>query len=502
MVVRDALVASAAVVARKAEPGLDRDAFIAVGLHHLNEAMARFQAGALLRRARDQGIVLAAPPRSRLLGPLIAGREPGLPSWLAALEGVPPGPFGRVPVVLRRGVREVQMSGILALRPARPGDPVALHPSPLIRAHARATRRRVRLQYPAEFLTRPGPPGPGLPGSLREVVADGVATAWRAGGEADVPAAETLDEVLDRSSAAAAGHLGRLAGAALPKELWTGSGGELWTRLLRTAVLRAGGTVVGHDHAPGVGYLVYDVKLLNDLVACTRYMTFTEAQAAGLEARLASGLGLQDPPPAVQVLPHRTTGALTLGPVRRRRSGPRQGRVRCVVYPSTFYNGDRVHFAVQVPDLVQVDWEARLFAHLGTWGFDVLHKPHPGSIAPPPLGLAKLPRVRLRTDPFEQVMHLADAVVATTPQTTVLVSVLRAGLPLVFVDLGLFAWAPSARRLFERRAAVVPGWFDAEHRIQVEWDALRAALEEAPRRLDAGFEQAYLGPPLPGEVAP
>lgn len=493
--VRDELTTGIATLARKATEGPERDAFVVVALHHLNEALALYQATAVARRCRGRGVEVEPPPRSRVLAALLQDRAPEAPAWLGAFAAAPPPPPGPWPHAVRRLAGELKASGWRAGAPRSAHHPVALHVMPVLRAHARSARTGVSVRFAHEFFRSPRAAPPSAP-ELGDAAVDAVEDAFRVGGEA-LPASlgEAVRERLDAGLVAARRHLATVQARPLPAELWTGTGGDLWTRVVQASCRGTGGRVTGHDHGLGSGHLDHAAKGLSDLAFCDTFVTFTAAQAEGLRRSVRPDRTFQDKAPDIVALPSRTWHG------RGRARGRPRDLVRRVMYPSSFYNGDRVHYAIQVPDVVQVDWEARLFARLADWGFDVLHKPHPGSITLPPAWLGRLPRVRTLAEPFEQVMHLADVLVVLSPQSTAMVSALRAGLPLVFVDLGLFHWWPEARRLFERRCAVIGGEFDEDGRIQVDWDALRAAIAEAPRRMDPAFEEAYLGAPLPGEPA-
>ena len=50
-------------------------------------------------------------------------------------------------------------------------------------------------------------------------------------------------------------------------------------------------------------------------------------------------------------------------------------RPKTVMYSASIYVGERVSFMVQFPDIVTLDWEARLFSHLSKWSYDTIHKP-------------------------------------------------------------------------------------------------------------------------------
>ena len=91
-------------------------------------------------------------------------------------------------------------------------------------------------------------------------------------------------------------------------------------------------------------------------------------------------------------------------------------------------------------------------------------------------------------------MHLADAFLFVSPQSTTFVAMLASGKPMVFVDPGLFEWVPEAYEMLRRRCRIVRGWFDDANRLQVDWDELRGAIQESGDLMDTTFFDSYYGP--------
>ena len=122
----------------------------------------------------------------------------------------------------------------------------------------------------------------------------------------------------------------------------------------------------------------------------------------------------------------------------------------------------------------------------------MLHKPHPGSVSLPRDGFTQAFGGRTLTEPFDQVMHLADAFIFVTSQSTPFISILAESKPVVFIDLGLFEWVPEAYEMLGRRCRIVRGRFDEDNRAQVDWDELRNAISEAGDLTDTAFADNYL----------
>lgn len=164
--------------------------------------------------------------------------------------------------------------------------------------------------------------------------------------------------------------------------------------------------------------------------------------------------------------------------------------MRRVMYTSSFYNAARIN--AWLPNIVSLDWEARLFSKLNDWGFEVLHKPHPGSVGLP-AGLAEAFGGMTLTSRFEDVMEFADAFILLSLSSTIIPTLLACGKPIVYVDTGLRPLTPVAQSLLRQRCAIVPGHFDNRNRLQVDWDQFRAAIEAANHLMDPSFGEFYWG---------
>ena len=232
--------------------------------------------------------------------------------------------------------------------------------------------------------------------------------------------------------------------------------------------------------------------MVTDFESCDTFVTFSEMQADSLRRTLRNDLLLLPKAPNIIALPENDHASERPGRSAQSTRAGRTRPLRTVMYPSSSYRGEKVGYAVQMPDIVALDWEARLFAHLSSWGYEVLHKPHPGSVSLPPAESVEAVGGRLITDRFENVSHLADAFIFIDPQSTPFVLIMKSDKPVVFVDFGLYEWMPEAFELLERRCRVVKGLFDEKNRAQVDWDALRSAIEDAKDLSDHSFYDSYL----------
>ena len=138
-----------------------------------------------------------------------------------------------------------------------------------------------------------------------------------------------------------------------------------------------------------------------------------------------------------------------------------------------------------------IDWLARLFSHLKTWGFEVFNKPHTKA-GPSPEVLEDILGVKSLHGNLEDIIHDYDIVIFDRPLSTCLYTTVASDRPLVFVDLEMVKWDQKAMALLRRRCAVVPASFDSSNRVQIDWNELRGALDKASNLMDRGFYETFL----------
>lgn len=467
------------------------------------EAMRLFHAQALQRRLRGAGYVL--PDNGGSLFERIADGQENEPSIFMKVlrRGLQRDPRWRKAA---RALKSAYRSDGLPyrprafLRPAR--DIVTFSASDLVIAHARRESRPVFLSKFDEWLT-PGSIGEdALPEGIGSTARDALI---RLTDDAFKVAGESLSEALMESLARLAKSLTQRVGfyleelrgqsASLPRQLWVGSSGIVYNRLMARAVRSAGGEVVGHDHGTGSGWWQTYYQTITELNYVDRFVTYSDAMAAGLRKSFRPDLL----PSADRVCAIESIASSTAAAERRQGPAPtvidrpaeRAKPGKTAMYVPTAYTGDRVYLQPLLPDLVAVDWQARLFAYLRSEGYDILVKPHPESPYPIPLELQERFGFTVVEGPFEQVADQADLLVFDYLQTSCIVSALNGDRPIVLIEFPRLRLDPEARALLSKRAAIVPGGFDDEGRAEVDWEALGRAFESAALLTDNAFVERY-----------
>ena len=466
----------------------------------INEAMSVYQGVAVARRFGELGRRLETAKDSRMLGPIARGETPRPSGLFDDLVRGMPRAGGRGRPSFHRTLTHLHWNGasprILRSLDVR-SEVVAIQNLPLVDIRARMESAFVRFMNPAQWFPQLES---GTPSTVSKADAsraiDGAVEAFRIGfaaGNEDLP--DHLARYL-RDWTAEAMRLSDLRLAAIlkdphkvPERLWAGSGGGIWSRVLRHATRRLGGTVTGHDHGNGAGHLISATPSIAEFESCDTFVTYTRAQADGLRKSATEGPQLSDSIPeiiAVQDGQKCPSGARGNDGVKRVRSP-----IHKIMFASICYPGEMLHYFPLIPTPVAADWHARLIAQVRGWGYEMLLKPHPSSHCAVPQAFTEELGATLFTERFEDVFASADAIMFDSPMTTTFGLALASEKPVVLIDLGRAVFRPEALALLEGRCRVVRAWFDEENRLQTDWDELRSAIEESRDLMDPAFVQSY-----------
>lgn len=490
--------------ARQDAADIERDLFAAFCQSLVRECVGLFVIHALLRRIRAAGREPVCPP-GPLYGSLTAGRVPAVADSAMVrtlMKGPPPSAFWRRAAAKR--VRDVAFNGLgwRALRGTRPAlDIVACYPTPVLVEHARAVSDTVKYSLLDEWfgsltdaeVARAEP----LNEELRREIRAAVREAFEAGGEPLPPhLSDYVDGLTVQGSRLARSHLDKVLADPdrVPRRLWTGSGAYVWTRLLRHAVRRQGGEVVGHEHGTGEGLIAdFNSKAFMDLESADRFVTFNTNQSRWLTRTIEPKYVIPPAVPPIEVPRFRPSLVKYAGGALRRRSASSAGRVRpAVMYVASIYCGDQPRMAHHNADLVIADWQARLIARVRAWGYDVLFKAHPDGSQRPPAGFARELGATFVEGRLEEVWSRADTLIFDWKSTSALSVAMSTDVPVVIVDFDFERFVPEAQALIERRCSIVNGSTNSGNRLHVDWEELKRALKEPRPATDRQFVEAAM----------
>lgn len=461
--------------------------------HLLGEAMSLYRGHALSRRARADQRALILASASVLTNAIWLGRK--IPEGILAKQLQQGFPRPAAWRQFARASRELATIRAIPWRSLARGTDgiVTIALGPAIERHARETDERISFIRIEEWF----PPltsgdasslDPQLPGAWRDLVEAALAFGFTAANEA-VPES-VRHHIVDWVTSCAYSidcHLTRLAAQPhlLPAELWRGTGGNIWGRILSAACRQSGGRVTGHDHALGVSLFQTTHDSVVEHIACDRFMMWSEKQVElgrrNLDSRFRVGQA-----PKLEALP---------GKVAMPATDPgnySSGSGRRLLYVGTIYTDDRLTFTPLHPAPVMVDWEMRLIGELLSSGYQVDIKPHPESVFSPPSEItrcgAKVVEGRAE-DHFSNYDILLFSECVSTP----FFNAIQTRQPMVIADAGLHKWQPEASELLSRRCGFTGGQFGEDNRIAMDWDELRAQIDLAPHRHDQTFVREMLG---------
>ena len=476
----------------------DRQAHLvgAVAGSFLGEMLACFQSQALIRRSRALGREPVFSPHARLSHSLLAERLPkDRPTVNMLRRGLAPDTLwrksGRFAKSMLRG--EGLRKPPLAMLNVK-HDIITVADGEMIRQHATAVGRVDYVPLQEWFAPLSPEDKDTLDDSRRTriigTMIDAVDLAFKA---ADEPmnnlTARHLRGWLEETVELAGRYVSRILSMPqrVPLNLWRGTGGLVWSRLLALVNRELGGTVTGHDHAHGTAIWKTFGDSVIELPFCDRFMVWTATQQALARRNLVPEVILPDAPPDISVVPGRFKPKIC--GARTRGYGTKKGRT--VMYAGTLYVDDFVAFSPLRPAPVLVDWEARLIAHLKSWGYEVILKPHPESRNAAPKALLDL-GATLFEERFEEVYHHADIALLGQQESTVFFGVIGTRMPIVLPVPSLEPWQDDMRGLAEKRCYFADTEVGDDGRLATDWEHLRRGLNASKELTSAELLEAIL----------
>ena len=258
----------------------------------------------------------------------------------------------------------------------------------------------------------------------------------------------------------------------LPQRLWIGTSGNIWDSILKVAVKQKGGYVCGHDHGTGHAHFKTPIMGIIELWGSDEFYTFS----CELE-KVAAPWSLMDANP-VKITE----------PKSRENNKPEftriNNKVQNIFLLSTVYEKDRGRLHPLMPDILQIDWQARFISFMKNKNYDVTIKSHPESSFKTPKSFENTLGAQINSDRFEEVFETADLFIFDYICTSTLTEALRTNIPIIIVDFGDIPWSNKALELATKRCAFIKGICDKDNRLQIDWDCFNAEVKNAIERSD------------------
>ncbi len=329
----------------------------------------------------------------------------------------------------------------------------------------------------------------GVRSGLIDGLMDVVTQAFAVGNEPVLgPTAQYLSFRFIKLANIADRYLGRILTrpASIPRKLWRGTGGLIFSRLLSLACQENGGYVTGHDHAQGQGLWSSFNGTIIELPFANQFMVYSSRQQEFAKRDFRLDLYPSNVAPRIDVLSVKPFSAPALQ--RRRSVEPHN----TVMYVGTDYKNDFVNFLPKYAGPVLLDWELRTVSRLINWGYKVIIQPHPELVTKISEPFERL-GAKVLDGRFENVMGEADIFLFPVAHTTTFFHAIQADVPIVLPSFPVDPWQPEVLALLRRRCAFAAAWLDADNRLQMDWKELKSAIEVAPRLHCADFGRQMFG---------
>jgi hypothetical protein len=285
-------------------------------------------------------------------------------------------------------------------------------------------------------------------------------------------ACDLLQAVVGVQLRKSADDMAALRDMALPKEMWSGSGGVHASRAVGLEVLRRGGSVARFDHGKPRGFVERrEIDAVIEFSACSEFVVATPGVRRLTEQYSDRKLIAWRSHPRVRAMDGDPVFARV---PNTRHAKPRTRKLR-VVYAPTHMLGFRQLIPVQLPDPLQLDWQMRVAEALGCMPVDLVCQPHPEGVlkgrAHPLETVAKTTRGN-----FAAQFEWADVFVFDSPSTTTLWQAVCTQARVVFLDIGSGQLTPEIAKAFRQRATVIDVDYDECNRPIVPFENLRDAV--------------------------
>tara|TARA_B100002051_G_C16714251_1_gene628424 strand:+ start:39 stop:1634 length:1596 start_codon:yes stop_codon:yes gene_type:complete len=274
----------------------------------------------------------------------------------------------------------------------------------------------------------------------------------------------------------------------LPNTLWISTAGLFYNRLMARVVMMNGGEVIAHDHGTGLGWVNTYITNLVEFNFINNFVTYSPGMVEGYKQKLLHKSCLNPNCNIISISKKNKLDCNNNFQKIKKKYNPKS-----VMYLSNLYEGDGSHLIPTMSDYLHVNWQANLFSFLHQHKFDIYFKPHPESHSLPPPYFEKMYDVKILKGMFHEFSNTADVVISDHPLSTAFIESLQYKLPTVLIYLPLYKISDKAINLLSKRCPIVEGIFDHNGKINVDFNAIKKAINNAKNMTeDNSFINYYL----------
>lgn len=270
------------------------------------------------------------------------------------------------------------------------------------------------------------------------------------------------------------------------KELWTGSGGAITTRILRLTCMLNKGYVVGHDHSHGQGSFINLINTLLELPFLNEFVTRTNRQKMSIKKEMLNSF-LKFKNLKIKVLYENKI--INLKNVRKNYSNKK------ILFVSSLYNIDFSSLDPLPFIPLMLDFELRLFKLLKKKGFHPIYKPHPENKVDVK-EIFEQNGYKVSTSRFEEIFEDMGSIIFGVSNQTSFFNAMKTDIPIIIIDLGFKKWDDYALRMLKKRVGYVPTFFDNNNRILFKEYQLLKQIEASLILNDNTYVKNYFYPTI------
>ncbi|MBI5740396.1 MAG: hypothetical protein HZA16_06710 [Nitrospirae bacterium] len=274
------------------------------------------------------------------------------------------------------------------------------------------------------------------------------------------------------------------------RDVWVGSGGVFFHRLIGELGKKRGSRVSFHDHAESKA--LYDTTNhgYSQLGLCDRFVTYTGSCAELYEKGWRSSVAAIS-----EEMPQIDVSAIGCGRFFQDLVGKSEDegiriRSRKVMYVSGAFTNDLNFFANRPHDMVYFEWQNAMLKAVKEMGYSVGVKYHPETLFIKS-SLMLGDSVEYLQGRFQDYLDRDDILLFDTTCSTALQIALCCSNPLVLIYCPVNEIHESVLEDLAGRAEIVRGFFDDRNRFRVDLDRLAAALENCDKAKSHDFARKY-----------
>lgn len=272
-----------------------------------------------------------------------------------------------------------------------------------------------------------------------------------------------------------------------PLAILTGANASYFSRMLSVAVRNNGGSVKNFQHGEPLIYN-WDRYAWAELACTDEFYTYSENTAEVLK-----NVNIKYKPLKENSVQIKSTETKLFSDIYKNKViEPLPDSVKKVmIVPKSFEPDNEVAQGLSFSSPMQLDWELRILDSLKEAGFNVLYKKHPsrGNLA-----VDFYSGIQTIYEPFEDVLHRADAYVLYCTRTTTLGQMLSTNKPIIYIDGGWEHIPAVMQKSFAKRCKIIKAHFDERNRLIFNKEHLIEALSQKPTEPDQEFLNTYVLP--------